>query len=65
MSQWISILSFLICPLMMLFCMKGMFSKNSHCSKEKISNGSADIVSQITELKEQNEELRSRLEKLS
>lgn len=25
--EWLTILSALICPLMMLFCMKGMFGK--------------------------------------
>lgn len=27
--------AYLICPLMMVFCMKGMFGKNKSCSLEK------------------------------
>jgi amino acid permease len=61
MWQWFSILSLLLCPLMMMFCMKGILSKNSHCSKNKTQNTNDDIVNQLAELKKQNEELRNQL----
>jgi Protein of unknown function (DUF2933) len=50
--EWILLL---LCPLMMLFCMKGMFTsgkKDCHGSKEM-----ADLKKQLNVMKEQNRSL--------
>ena len=57
--DWNVLLS-LICPIMMIFCLKGMFGKHSHCAKdtsEQPQVSSQDLQSmnaKITELIEQN-----------
>jgi hypothetical protein len=66
--EWLSILAFLACPLMMLLCMKGMFSSNSKCKTDssKVTSG-VDMKSlqvQMDGLLEQNQKLMREVESL-
>lgn len=65
--EWLSTLAFLACPLMMLFCMKGMFTGN----KDSKNNSAQSNVSQqelqhlqikMGEMMEQNHKLMKELE---
>ncbi|WP_394141623.1 DUF2933 domain-containing protein [Cytobacillus oceanisediminis] len=61
-------LIYLLCPLMMLFCMKGMFSGGKKdCNTKKTSNSSDDIKSlhmQVQILQEQNMKLMEDMKSL-
>jgi hypothetical protein len=67
--NWLQLLTFLACPLMMLFCMKGMFSG----SKDKNTGSAQTHVSQhdmqqlqikMADLIEQNHKLSNEIETL-
>lgn len=66
--EWLSTLAFLACPLMMLFCMKGMFSSNSDCktdsSKPTPDVDLKNLQLQMKELMEQNQKLIREVESL-
>ncbi|CAM3686799.1 hypothetical protein GCM10009865_43480 [Aeromicrobium ponti] len=60
-------LLYLLCPLMMLFCMKGMFSGGKKDCTKKTSNSSDDIKSlhmQVQILQEQNTKLMEDMKSL-
>jgi hypothetical protein len=65
--EWLSLLALLACPLMMIFCMKGLFSGN----KDKKESSTQSNVSQqemqqlqikMAELMEQNHKLMKEIE---
>ncbi|WP_445492030.1 DUF2933 domain-containing protein [Niallia sp. 03133] len=58
--EWLSYLLFLICPLMMILCMKGM---NGH--KHNASHASKEIDVKMTKLEQENEQLRKEINALS
>jgi cytochrome c-type biogenesis protein CcmH/NrfG len=63
---WLQIVSLLACPVMMLFCMRGMLSKNS-CKNMKHGNQGASseqfqqLQQKVAELSEQNHHLMKEL----
>lgn len=57
--EWLSTLAFLACPLMMLFCMKGMFSGGGKCDKDQ-----KGLTRKVEELIQQNQRLQNELETL-
>jgi hypothetical protein len=65
--EWLSILAFLACPLMMLFCMKGMFSGNKD---KEVKNVQPQVSPQdlqtmqirMAEMMEQNHKLMKEIE---
>lgn len=59
--EWLSYLLFLICPLMMIFCMKG----HSKMHKHNHTNSSKELESKIVELQEENKKLNKELHSLS
>lgn len=61
MQQFINILAFLACPLMMLFCMKGMFSSKKSCHKDNHQN---DLSQKVDTLVKQNMELQKELNEI-
>lgn len=69
--QWLSILAALACPLMMVFCMKGMLGGHKHGAKENTSS-ELGVTSQelqslqikMAELMEQNHHLSKEIESL-
>ncbi|WP_336788284.1 DUF2933 domain-containing protein [Paenibacillus sp. MMO-177] len=67
--QWLSILAVFACPLMMLFCMKGMFSGHKHSSAKKDCHNSSNqnvqsLQLKMAELMEQNHKLTKEIENL-
>jgi len=58
---WYILLMLLICPLMMLFCMKGHGSNHKHHD----SNISKDLDKKVTNLKAENEILKKEIDNLS
>lgn len=50
-QEVLSYVPYLLCPVMMLFCMRGMFSKDKDCHTKPKNNG--DLQKQI-KLEEQN-----------
>ena len=53
----------LICPLMMLFCMKGMFGGHKHHNHD--SQSSKAMEGKITHLELENEKLKKEIDALS
>ncbi|HWO76939.1 MAG TPA: DUF2933 domain-containing protein [Bacillus sp. (in: firmicutes)] len=58
--EWFSNLLLLLCPLMMIFCMKGMGGYKHHHS-----HSSNDMDIKISKLELENEELRKEINSLS
>ncbi len=61
-QQIMSYLPALLCPLMMLFCMRGMFSKDKDCHKKPQQNG--ELQQQMSHLEEQNRKLVQEIQEL-
>ncbi len=61
-QQIISYLPALLCPLMMLFCMRGMFSKEKNCHQKP--QQSDDIRMKMSNLEEQNRKLIQEIQEL-
>lgn len=61
-EQIVKYLPFLLCPLMMLFCMRGIFSKNKKCHVH--ANGNSKLEKQISNLENQNQMLIREIEGL-
>ncbi len=59
--EWLSYLLVLLCPLMMIFCMKG--HGGSHKKHEAHLN--SDISSKLTNLEKENEALKREIDLLS
>lgn len=59
--SWLSILVLLICPLMMIFCMKGMMGGHNHHD----SNSAHDLNNKMKNLEAENEKLRKEIDALS
>ena len=59
--EWLQLLTLLICPLMMLFCMKGMFGHHKHHQ----SHGTKDLDARLKSLELENGKLRSELDNLA
>ena len=59
--SWLSILVLLICPLMMILCMKGMMGGHNHHD----SHSSHDLNKKMMNLEAENEKLRKELDALS
>ncbi|TFE27463.1 DUF2933 domain-containing protein [Cohnella luojiensis] len=70
--QWLNILAVLACPLMMIFCMKGMFFGNKNTDGKGQTNGQTGVSTQdfqnlqikIAEMMEQNHNLTKELQSL-
>lgn len=67
--DWLSLLLFAACPLMMLFCMKGMFSsKGKNCSSgNSDTSEQSDLKSmqaKMDDLMKQNERLMKDVESM-
>jgi hypothetical protein len=65
--EWLSILAFLACPLMMLFCMKGMFGSKSKSKESLKATSEVDMKNlqiNMTKLMEQNQKLMKEVESL-
>lgn len=61
-QQIVNFLPALLCPLMMLFCMRGMFSKDKDCHKKPQQN---DVLQkQMSNLEEQNRKLMQEIQEL-
>jgi len=68
--QWVQILAFLACPLMMLFCMKGMFSgkgrhnhtNGGHSQGSSTSEEVKSLQIKVAELMEQNHHLSKEIQ---
>lgn len=57
---WVQILSLIACPLMMLLCMRGMFSGKKcakHGNQKASSSEMQKLQDQVQELMEQNQNL--------
>jgi hypothetical protein len=59
--SWLSILLLLMCPLMMIFCMKGMMGGHKHHD----SHASNDLDNKMANLEAENKKLRSEIDALS
>ncbi|MDR6224033.1 DUF2933 domain-containing protein [Desmospora profundinema] len=70
--EWLTILGLLACPLMMIFCMRGMFHKDSAQKGERVTKEQPEISPQelqslqirMGELMEQNHHLMKELESI-
>lgn len=60
--DWLQILSLLICPLMMIFCMKGMMGGHKHHHDSHSMN---DIDNKMIKLQAENDKLRKDIENLT
>lgn len=58
--EWLSYLLLLICPLMMIFCMKGMVGHTHHHNHTP-----EDISEKLSKLEKENEKLRKEIDGLS
>jgi hypothetical protein len=58
--EWLSYLLLLICPLMMIFCMKGMVGHKHHHNRNP-----EDIRVKLSKLEQENERLRKEIDCLS
>lgn len=58
---WLSVLALLICPLMMIFCMKGMMGGHNHHD----SHSSHNLNNKMKNLESENEKLRKEIDALS
>ncbi|MDQ0876586.1 hypothetical protein QFZ77_005245 [Paenibacillus sp. V4I3] len=61
MQQVINILALLACPLMMVFCMGGLFRKNKSCHKDQNQN---DLSEKVDALQKQNLALIKEMESI-
>ncbi|MFS0558313.1 hypothetical protein [Brevibacillus centrosporus] len=65
---WLQIVALLACPLMMLLCMKGMFSKKgchtAHGKQEIVSDDIQQLKNKVTELSEQNRNLINEIQSI-
>ncbi|WP_394237300.1 DUF2933 domain-containing protein [Niallia oryzisoli] len=61
--EWLQYLVLLICPLMMIFCMKG--HGHGHKHKDHESHCSEDTNTKMSKLEFENEKLRNEIEALS
>lgn len=66
---WLQIVALLACPIMMLFCMKGMFTKNgchkeSHGKQEFVSNDIQLLKIRLDELSDQNRNLMNEIQSI-
>ncbi|MDA1475173.1 DUF2933 domain-containing protein [Bacillus changyiensis] len=63
--EWLQVLLFLACPLMMLFCMKGMFNRDKSEKMEQTSHTELQSLQiKIAELIEQNHKLEKEMKSL-
>ncbi|MCY9659489.1 DUF2933 domain-containing protein [Paenibacillus chondroitinus] len=70
--EWLKILPLLACPLMMIFCMKGMFTGHKHTDGKENTNGLASVSAQelqslqikMADLIEQNHHLSKEVHSL-
>lgn len=67
--NWLQLVALLICPLMMLFCMKGMFThnKDKHTTSDHQQDLSPEWQSlqiKIAELTEKNDNLEKEIQAL-
>lgn len=67
--DWLQLLAFLACPLMMLFCMKGMFSgskdtKTGSTQNQVSQHEMQQLQIQMADLMEQNHKLIREMETL-
>jgi uncharacterized protein YlxW (UPF0749 family) len=60
--EWLSYLLILLCPLMMIFCMKGHMGGHSH---QDDKHASMNIDKKVDHLQEENKKLRNEIEALS
>jgi cell division protein FtsB len=60
--QWLSYLLFLLCPLMMIFCMRGHGGGHSHHAE---SHSTKDIDDKMQLLEAENQKLRNEIENLT
>jgi hypothetical protein len=60
--EWLSYLLLLICPLMMIFCMKGLFGGHHNHKKSDVTN---DLEQKVRHLEEDNKQLQRELEHLT
>ena len=60
--EWLQLLILLICPLMMIFCMKGMFGQKNH---DHHSHSSNNLNDKMLNLELENKKLREEIEALS
>lgn len=67
--EWLPYLALLICPLMMIFCMKGHGSHGSHGKGHNNHNHNShcsnDMDKKMSNLELENEKLRKEIEDLS
>jgi cell division protein FtsB len=59
--SWLNILLLLLCPLMMIFCMKGMMGGHKHHD----SNASNDLHKKMATIEAENKKLRNEIDALS
>lgn len=59
--EWLSYLLLLLCPLMMIFCMKGHLGGHKHHD----SHSSIDLSKKMRNLEAENEQLRKEIDALS
>lgn len=59
--EWLSYLLLLLCPLMMIFCMKGHMGGHKHHD----SHSSNDLSKKMMNLETENEKLRKEIDALS
>jgi hypothetical protein len=59
--EWLSYVLLLLCPLMMIFCMKGHMGGHKHHE----SHSSTDLSKKIMNLESDNEQLRKEIDALS
>lgn len=59
--EWLTFLLILLCPLMMIFCMKGMMGSHKHHG----SHQTKDLDTKLSHLQMENEKLRKEVSDLS
>lgn len=62
--EWLQYLLLLLCPLMMIFCMKGHFGGHKHNHNHE-SHSMNDIDKKVGNLLEENAKLRQEVDDLS
>lgn len=68
--EWLKYLLLLICPLMMIFCMKGHSHSRGHIEKSDTNKHSYILISKkldkkMSKLEIENKKLRNEIDKLS
>lgn len=61
--QWLNNFLFLLCPLMMIFCMKGLFG--GHHKHQSNSHSTNDLDHKVLLLETENQKLRKEIENLA